>query len=258
MSSPAARRSSSMEGNLWRENANGTFTSVNLIDGFSRLDQYLIGLRPASDVPDTFVIANPTNTGGRNRESNPQPNVTVSGARQTITINEIVQANGPRNPNSSTAPKNFRAAVVLLVREGTQPSTATLDKVARYRLAWESYFAQSTDGLANINTGLADQTTLRTLSAASAASFKPTLASGEIAALFGAGLTAGGTEVATSQPLPTTLAGTQVLINGAPASLFFAAPAQINFQVPRATIATTPQFGVQSARLPLRSSSTAN
>jgi uncharacterized protein (TIGR03437 family) len=244
-SSPAARRSSSLEGNVWRENGDGSFTSINLIDGFSRLDHYLMGLRPASEVADTFVITNPIG-GGVNRESPPRPNVTVSGARQAITINEITQANGQRSPDASSAPKNFRAAVVLLVREGMQPSAATINKVTRFRLAWESYFAQSTDLLGTINAGLADQTTSRVIAAASAASFKATLASGEIAALFGNGL-ANGTAVATSQPLPTTLAGTQVLVNSVPAPLFFASPTQINFQVPRNTAATTNNPSAQSA-----------
>jgi len=245
-SSLAARRSSSMEGNVWRENGDATFTSVNLIDGYSRLDHYLMGLRPASEVPDTFVIANPTNTTFA-RDDGPRPNITTGGTKQTVTINQIVQANGARTPDSTAAPKSFRAAVILLVRQGQPPSASTLNKVARYRLAWESYFAQSTDFLGSINTGLADQTSSRVVAAASAASFKPTLAAAEIAALFGNGLTSGGTAVATSQPLPTTLAGTQVLINGAPAPLFFASPTQVNFQVLRTTAATTTNPSAQSA-----------
>lgn len=237
ISSPAARRSSSAEGSVWRDNGNGSFTSVNLVDGFSVLDQYLMGLRPASDVPDTFVITNPSGT-VRTRESNPFPNVNVSGTRQTVTMNQILQANGNRNPNSTTAPKNFRAAVVLLVQQGAQPSQSTLDKVTLYRLAWESYFKQSTDARGLINTGLANQAVDRTVIALSASSFKPTLAAGEISALFGAGFS-NSIAVASSQPLPTTLAGTQVRINGTAAGLFFVSPEQINFQVPLTTATTT-------------------
>jgi len=244
LSSPAARRSSSAEGNVWRDNGNGTFTSVNLIDGYSRLDHYLMGLRPASDVPDTFVITN-ASAGGRTRETNPTPNVTATGTKQTVTMNQILQANGARNPASTTSQKSFRAAVVLLVKQGTQPSSTTLSKIARYRLTWESYFAQSTDFLGTINTGLADQTTSRGIAAASAASYDPTLAPGEINALFGSGL-AGSTAIATSQPLPTTLAGVQVLIDGVPAPLFFVSPTQINFQAPRTTASTTSFPAVQS------------
>jgi uncharacterized protein (TIGR03437 family) len=245
MSNLAAPRSSSVEGNVWLDNGNGTFTSINLIDGYSRLDQYLMGLRPASDVPDTFVIANPS--GPRTREANPRPNVTVNGVRQNVTINQIIQANGARQPDSTTAPKSFRAAVVLLTRQGTQPSAATLDKITRYRLAWESYFGQSTDFIGSINTGLADQTVARTIAAVSAASYKPTLGAGEISALYGAGLTSGGVAFATSQPLPTMLAGTQVRINGVLAPLFYASPTQVNFQVPTSTEATTISLSVPSS-----------
>ncbi len=246
ISSPAAPRSSSMEGNVWRDNGDGTFTSTNLIDGYSLLDQYLMGLRPASDVPDTFVIANPFNT-IRTRESSPRPNTIVNGTRQAVTINQIIQANNSRNPTSATSQKNFRAAVILLTRQGTQPSTATLDKITLYRLAWESYFNHSTDLRASLNTGLADQTVSRVVIALSGASFKPTLTPGEIAALFGNALTAGATQAATSQPLPTTLAGTQVRINGVEAPLFYASPTQVNFQVPRNTSATTLNPSVQSS-----------
>src|SRR5262249_34101052 len=56
VSRPGARRSSSVEGNVWSDNGNGSFTSVSLPDGYSRLDQYLMGLRPASDVQDTFIL----------------------------------------------------------------------------------------------------------------------------------------------------------------------------------------------------------
>lgn len=237
ISNPAALRSSSAEGSVWRDNGNGSFTSVNLIDGFSRLDHYLMGLRPASEVPDTFVIANPSGT-SRNRGSNPFPNVNVNGTRQTVTMNQILQANGNRAPNSATAQKAFRAAVVLLTQQGAQPSQATLNKVTRYRLAWETYFAQSTDFLAGINTGLSNLTVSRVIPAASAASFKATLTPGEISTLFGFGF-GNNTVIATSQPLPTTLAGIQVQVNGVPAALFYVSPTQLNFQVPRTTAATT-------------------
>ena len=48
-----------------------------------------------------------------------------------------------------------------------------------------------------------------------------------------------GTAIGSTQPLPTTLAGTQVFINGTASPLFFVSPTQINFQVPRTTATTT-------------------
>jgi uncharacterized protein (TIGR03437 family) len=65
-----------------------------------------------------------------------------------------------------------------------------------------------------------------------AASYGNTVAPGSIAAAFGANLTNQPLAVATSLPLPTTLAGVTVKINGVAAPLFFASAGQVNLQVP--------------------------
>ena len=69
------------------------------------------------------------------------------------------------------------------------------------------------------------------------ASFAPPtfpIAAGTIVSLFGSGMAAG-TVPAGATPLPTTLGGVVVTINGVPAPLFFVSPLQINLQVPFAT-----------------------
>jgi len=67
-----------------------------------------------------------------------------------------------------------------------------------------------------------------------AAGYLPTLAPGGLASLFGVEL-AGSTASAASFPLPTTLAGAKVKVNGIDAPLLFVSPTQINFQVPYGT-----------------------
>jgi uncharacterized protein (TIGR03437 family) len=67
-----------------------------------------------------------------------------------------------------------------------------------------------------------------------AAGYLPTLVPGGLASLFGAEL-AGETVAASSFPLPTTLAGAKVQVNGIDAPLLFVSPTQINFQVPFGT-----------------------
>ena len=64
-----------------------------------------------------------------------------------------------------------------------------------------------------------------------AASFAPRVAPGGLATIFGSGL-ANTTAQATGLPLPQTLGGAQVIVNGSPAPLIFASANQINFQVP--------------------------
>jgi adhesin/invasin len=62
---------------------------------------------------------------------------------------------------------------------------------------------------------------------------------GAITALFGFNL-ASGTQAATQLPLPLTLGGTQVLVAGTPAPLFFVSPTQINFQIPNIAVSWFP------------------
>ncbi|MBI1765222.1 MAG: hypothetical protein HYR56_27735 [Acidobacteria bacterium] len=245
MSSPAARRSSVMEGNYWEEISGGRYMSNSLADGYSQLDQYLMGLRPANQVGDSFVLTNLTSNGGVDRAFGVRAGIVVTGTRQPVTVNDIVAANGGRSPDVNAARKNFRAAFVLVTRSA-QASTETITKINRLRLAFESYFAQATNYLGSINTGIAEQPTSRVIAAASAASFKTVVAPGEIVALFGADL-AGGRFSAQTQPLPTTLTGVQLLVDGIPAPLFFVSPGQINFQVPRTVAATTLSPGFNSA-----------
>jgi uncharacterized protein (TIGR03437 family) len=77
----------------------------------------------------------------------------------------------------------------------------------------------------------------RAVASVSAASFsREGLAPESMAAAFGMGL-ATGTESATAQPLPTSLAGTRLLVRDVagvfrPAPLFFVSPGQVNYQIP--------------------------
>lgn len=73
------------------------------------------------------------------------------------------------------------------------------------------------------------------LNLVNSASFNSPVASNSIATIFaaqGQSLTSA-TASATGLPLPTNLAGTQVLINNTPAELFYVSPGQINFLMPR-------------------------
>jgi uncharacterized protein (TIGR03437 family) len=62
------------------------------------------------------------------------------------------------------------------------------------------------------------------------------LAPGSLVTLFGDGFT-DSSERSLNVPLPVSLAGVQVLVNGIPAHLTFAGPSQINFQVPWGALA---------------------
>ena len=89
-----------------------------------------------------------------------------------------------------------------------------------------------------------------------AAAYQPRLAPGGIAALFGTQLAAT-TAQSSEQPLPTSLEGVSITVNGEPAPLFVVSPLQINFQVPfeivdsQALVQVSTAEGVAAARVPV-------
>ena len=68
-----------------------------------------------------------------------------------------------------------------------------------------------------------------------AAGYGPRVAPGSLATIFGSNLANNAPATATDFPLPTNLGGATVTIGGVTASLLYASPTQINFQVPSAT-----------------------
>jgi uncharacterized protein (TIGR03437 family) len=116
------------------------------------------------------------------------------------------------------------------------PRVATF--MVRYQAATNTLFA------ATHGRGVYRLTTSRALSTVSAASFSTSaIASEAIVAAFGTGL-ATRTEVNNSLPLPTTLAGTRVVVRDAAgvdrlSPLFFVASTQVNFLIPSGTAAGT-------------------
>lgn len=65
-----------------------------------------------------------------------------------------------------------------------------------------------------------------------AASYSPGITPGAIATLFGSDLAGGATAQATSLPLPYSLDGVQVSVNGNPVPLYYASDGQVNFLAP--------------------------
>ena len=85
------------------------------------------------------------------------------------------------------------------------------------------------------------------------ASFTPSLASGELVSIFGQGL-ASGTNQAAGFPLPTSLDGSTVTLNGVPLALTYASPDQINAALPLdalgpSTVRVTTSAGFAEVRI---------
>ncbi|MGD0773663.1 MAG: protease pro-enzyme activation domain-containing protein [Candidatus Solibacter sp.] len=81
--------------------------------------------------------------------------------------------------------------------------------------------------------------------AANGASFQSAAAPGMILSVFGKGL-ANSTLVAPSVPLPLTLGGVSVTVNGVAAPLYFVSPTQLNVQLPYETVTGTAILAVNN------------
>jgi uncharacterized protein (TIGR03437 family) len=72
------------------------------------------------------------------------------------------------------------------------------------------------------------------------------VSAGEIVSLFGESLASASAQATDANSLPSILGGSQVLVNGVPAPLFFVSPRQINFQMPFAISGSTVDIAVVS------------
>lgn len=141
-----------MEGNFIVDNGDGTFTTTRGFSAkYSTLDQYLMGLRPASSVEDFFYV---TGSGAPDRSEAPENGQRMVGDKVDITIDDIIAAEGARRPAVGQAPKSFRTGFLLVGEPGRQVSQASIDHLETIRARWISYFNESTDGRGTVATGL--------------------------------------------------------------------------------------------------------
>jgi hypothetical protein len=142
-------KGSLMYGNGWKDNGNGTFTSTAAMNSFSPLDLYLMGMIPKEQVPPMLLIDNAS----IDKTQLPQLGATVSSTAKTISIDDIIAAEGARIPDAANSPKKFNVGFVLVTRPGDN-STAATAAIETLRSAWAGRFAELTRGVG----GLADVT----------------------------------------------------------------------------------------------------
>ncbi|MDE0107577.1 MAG: hypothetical protein OXN96_07195 [Bryobacterales bacterium] len=133
-----------LEGNAITDNGEGTsprFETTAATQTYSLLDQYLMGLRDPSEVPPTFLVTNPTSTTASlgNASRTPEVGVEFDGVRKEIRVEDIIEAVGPRRPDTSVSQRQFRQAFVLLVDEGVQPKPESLRTLRQLRRWWLSF-----------------------------------------------------------------------------------------------------------------------
>lgn len=108
---------------------------------------------------------------------------------------------------------------------------------AYYRYYWTTKFGGTVDTLLPLS-----PTPVTTVSAAS---YTAEIAPDSIASIFGSGM-ANGVYTVNSLPLPRSLGGTEVTVNGAAIELLYVSPTQINFLLPTNTNGGTVTIEVKS------------
>jgi hypothetical protein len=136
-----------MEGNDIEDLRGGSFRTVAAVQRYSLLDQYAMGLVPASQVPPFFYVENPTNMSAtRTSESAPEVGITFNGTKREILIQDILDAEGARVPSAADSSRLHRQAFLYLVSSGKSADPGQVAKIDAIRRAWETFFSQATDG----------------------------------------------------------------------------------------------------------------
>jgi hypothetical protein len=142
---------SSMEGSYWRDNGNNTYTTILKSDGYSKVDQYLMGFRSPGQVGSFFKLD--PGSGKLNPDCSHQPYTpavdtpwTFAYPKVNVVMDDIIRVEGARSPDAQTSQKNWRVAFVIIAKAGTFPTTAEIAKVNNIRLNWEPYFRDESGG----------------------------------------------------------------------------------------------------------------
>ena len=135
---------SAMGGGVWQDNGDGTWTQLDdnyyvPATGYSYLDLYLMGLISADEVPDFFILRNLKRV-GEDAQGRPM----FKADRTKVTIQDVIAAEGPRQPDVEHAQKNFNTGMVLVLEHGTTPSAELIERTNGIRERWIDYWTTVT------------------------------------------------------------------------------------------------------------------
>ncbi len=147
-----------MEGNLWIDNQDGSFTTApgdSQFATYSDLDLYLWGLLPPSDVAQPmWVIASPSDNPGQGRFSFPLGDFTTQGTRVDFTVDDVIATTGPRSPSWPATQDVFTMAFALVLPFGEDPSFEDAALMVQFRAGFGQWFSSHTQGRGTMVTAL--------------------------------------------------------------------------------------------------------
>jgi hypothetical protein len=129
-----------MGGGVWQDNFDGTFTQLDdnyyvPATGYSYLDLYLMGLLSPADVPDFFILRHLVPAG-----EDANGHRIFKAERTKVTIQDVIDAEGPRSPDVNHSQRQFNTGMVMVVQHGMTPSSRLIEETEGIREQWMKYF----------------------------------------------------------------------------------------------------------------------
>jgi hypothetical protein len=153
--------SSPMGGNRWEPLGDSLYKALPVDNvEFSQLDLYLMGLLAAEDMDPLELLVN---TRSRNDlvDSNfskvysrtTQP-IAVQADLLEVSIEQIIDAEGERDPDIGFNAKNIRQAWIYVYRNENFSSYSRIVELEELRKQWDGFFSDATGGRSTMNTSL--------------------------------------------------------------------------------------------------------
>jgi hypothetical protein len=141
-----------MEGNEILDLGGGTFRTAPITEKYSRLDMYAMGLATAAEVPSWFYVDSPLTT--HDREEGTTANISFTGTRRNVLIQDVIDALGPRVPAAADSPRVHRQAYIFVRRRSAFQNPQDLTRLSRIRQEFGTFFNRATEGRMTLRTTL--------------------------------------------------------------------------------------------------------
>lgn len=136
-----------MYGARWEAGTNGRFEATEVRRRLSNLDLYLAGFLAASEVGPIQLIENGE---GAAPTDLPELGFQTPGQLRTFSIDDVVAANGIREPGVAASPKQLTAGLMLVLRPGQGLRADAPARLWRFARDLEQRFAAMTRGRASL------------------------------------------------------------------------------------------------------------
>jgi len=135
-----------MYGSFIEDLGNGQFELSYNDPKYSPLDQYLMGLRLPEDVGPLFLVdvGDDAVVSSASLPIQPGKTDTIEGTRVDFTAQDVIRAEGPRDP--PLEPCHWKGALIIVHPYGEPASDAARNRVVAYGNRFEEFYAWATDG----------------------------------------------------------------------------------------------------------------